>query len=223
MKRIATPELLDSNCGTPAEVAVSLSDLRRINRWFGGVSTTSSLIAEVARKSRASSLSLLEVASGSGFVPEAASHFLQRAGIRLAITLLDRQVSHMNGGNGRPAIAGDALALPFRERSFDLVSCCLFAHHLSPVDLVRFINEALRVCRSAVVINDVIRHPVHVALVYASLPLYRSRITYHDAPASVRQAYTVEEMREILSRTDAARVEVGRHFLFRMGIILWKE
>ena len=40
MKRIVTTEWLDSDKGTPAEVAASLADLRGINRRFGGVATT---------------------------------------------------------------------------------------------------------------------------------------------------------------------------------------
>jgi hypothetical protein len=72
-------------------------------------------------------------------------------------------------------------------------------------------------------INDVVRSPLHLALVYAGLPLFRSRLTWHDAPASVRQAYTVEEMREMLASTPAARVEISSHYLFRMGVIAWKH
>ena len=55
-------------------------------------------------------------------------------------------------------------------------------------------NEGLRVCRVAVLINDLVRDGLHLSLVYAGLPLYRSRLTRHDAPASVRQAYTPAEM-----------------------------
>jgi hypothetical protein len=102
------------------------------------------------------------------------------------------------------------------------VSCGLFAHHLSPEELVQFVNESLRVCRRAVLINDLIRHPLHMAMVYAGWPLYRSRLTRHDAPASVRQAYTIPEMREMLCATTASRVDVTRHYLFRMGVIVWK-
>src|SRR5205807_1974032 len=83
-----------------------------------------------------------------------------------------------------------------------------FAHHLSPDQLVRFVNESLRVCRKAVFINDLIRDPIHLTLVYCGFPLYRSRLTRNDAPASVRQAYTQDEMRDILSRTNAARGEI---------------
>lgn len=224
MKRFAIPELLDSDAGTAAEIKTSLSDLDRINRWFGGISTTEALVANVARKLGASTLSLLEVAAGRGGTPEAVRGRMRRSDIQLRVTLLDRAASHLaHAGNGNVKVAGDALALPFADGAFDLVSCCLFVHHLSPDDLVRFVNEGLRVCRAAVLINDIIRHPLHLGLVYAGTPLYRSRITRHDAPASVRQAYTLEEISDLLKQTKAARVEIKRHFLFRMGVIAWKR
>ena len=221
MKRVVTPELLDTDSGTPTEIAGSLSDLRRINGWFGGVATTQDMVLRVARKLNASSFSLLEVAAGSGYVPETARQWLHDRGLHLEVTLLDRAVSHLSNGNR--AVVGDALSLPFRDVSFDLLTCNLFAHHLSPRELVQFVDEALRVCRVAVLINDLVRHPLHMALVYAAVPLYRSRLTRHDAPASVRQAYTPEEMRTLLAKTRAARVEIHRHYLFRMGVIVWKH
>jgi ubiquinone/menaquinone biosynthesis C-methylase UbiE len=159
-------------------------------------------------------------------VPEAAKQILASQGLPLDITLLDRASSHLNHGtntNGRRAVVGNALALPFADGSFDLVSCGLFAHHLSPAEVVQFMKEGLRVCRTAVLINDLVRSPLHLALVYAAVPLYRSRLTRHDAPASVRAAYTPDEMRELARQTSAARVEILRHYLFRMGVILWKS
>jgi len=223
MKRNVIPELLDSDSGTPAEIAASFSDLRRINQWFGGIATAESLVRYVASQSEARSFSLLEVAAGSGDVPRAAGERLQRHGIQIEVSLLDRAVSHLeNRSNGARAIGGDALALPFADATFDLVSCCLFAHHLSPSDLLRFGNEALRVCRVAVLINDLIRHPLHLALVYAGWPLYSSRLTQHDAPASVRAAYTAKEMHDMLSQTSTRGIVMRRHYLFRMGVVVWK-
>jgi hypothetical protein len=220
MKRVATPELLDTDSGTPAEVAASLSDLRRINRWFGGIATTEDMVGRVAREMNQSSLSLLDVAAGSGYVPAIVRQRLRHRGLHLQVTVLDRAPSHLSNGNR--AVAGDALALPFRDSSFDLLSCSLFAHHLFPHELVQFVDEGLRVCRIAVLINDLIRHPLHMSLVYAGMPLCRSRLTRHDAPASVRQAYTPEEMGTLLGQSSAARVEIHRHYLFRMGVIAWK-
>ena len=225
MKRVVKPELLDTDSGTPAEIATALSDLQHINQWFGGIAATQSMIARVAQKVGARWLSLLEVAAGAGYVPQAASRRLRKVGVEVKVTLLDRAYSHLRNGsrNGAPAVAGDGLALPFANESFDLVSCCLFAHHLEPPEVVRFVNEGLRVSRTAVVINDVVRDRMHLALVYLSLPLYRSHFTHHDAPASVRRAYTVAEMRQMLGQSAAERVEIERHPLFRMGAIAWKR
>jgi ubiquinone/menaquinone biosynthesis C-methylase UbiE len=220
MKRVVTPELLDTDSGTPTEVRDSLADLRLVNRWFGGAATTEWMVERVVRQLNARSLSLLEIGAGSGDVPEIVRRRLERRGVRLEVTLLDRVASHLNGS--RRAVVGDALSLPFADSSFDVISCGLFAHHLSPEELVRFANEALRVCRRAVLINDLIRHPLHLALIGAGYPLYRSRLTRHDAPASVRQAYTLREMRDLLEKTNAGEVEIHRHYLFRMAVTAWK-
>ena len=65
-----------------------------------------------------------------------------------------------NPSAARPSrLVADALALPFPDNSFDLVSCSLFAHHLEPAELERFTEEAWRVSRCAVLINDLVRHP----------------------------------------------------------------
>jgi ubiquinone/menaquinone biosynthesis C-methylase UbiE len=223
MKRVAIAELLDSDSGTAAEINRALSDLHRLNRWFGGIATTYSLVGQVARKTQARSLSLLDVAAGAGDVPRSVAERLRRSGIQLEVTLLDRASSHLKiGKNGTRAVAGNALSLPFADASFDLVSCCLFAHHLEPHELLRFVDEGLRVCRVAVLINDLIRHPLHLALVHAGRPLYRSRLTRHDAPASVRAAYTQSEMAEILQQSRAGAAVIGTHYLFRMGVVAWK-
>src|SRR5690349_1045183 len=141
MKRVAIPELLDTDSGSPAEITASLSDLNRINRWFGGISTTTSMIRRVAQEMDVLSLSLLEVAAGTGYVPEKARQNLRRDGIELDVTLLDRAPSHLVNGNRM--VAADVLALPFHDASFDLVSSVIFIHHLSPDQVIQSVNEAL--------------------------------------------------------------------------------
>ena len=88
--------------------------------------------------------------------------------------------------------------------------------------MVAFARECLRVCRTGLLIHDLIRHPLHLAFAYAGMPLYRSRLTRNDAPASVRQAYTVEEMRDMLRQAGARRIDLQRKYFFRMGVIAWK-
>jgi ubiquinone/menaquinone biosynthesis C-methylase UbiE len=222
LRRKVIPELLDEDLGTPTEISSCLADLRSINERFGGTSTTAHLLQRVAAQCACRELSLLEVASGSGDVPMAAKRQLAANGVNLKVVLLDRLASHLNG-NPAAAVCGDALQLPFCDDAFDAVSCSLFAHHLEPHELRQFVREALRISRRAVLINDLIRSRLHLWFVYAGLPLFRSRITRHDAPASVQRAYTVEEMRSMLQDFPGTRVEISRHYLYRMGVLLWKD
>jgi SAM-dependent methyltransferase len=225
MQRVNTPEILDSPDCPPHEIEASLRDLSLINRWFGGVTTTRKLIERVASATGKKHFSVLEVAAGFGEVPRLAAQQLARQGITLEVTHLDRAASHLLPGTH--TVVADALALPFPDSSFDLVSSSLFAHHLEPDELARFAAEALRVARHAVLINDLIRHPLHLALVYAGFPLMRSYVSRVDGVASVRRAYVPDEMRKILASASpngsSPRLEISRHYLFRMGIIAWKS
>jgi len=221
MTRKVIAEWLDDDLGTPEEIATSLDDLRHINNWFGGTRTTTSLLRLIAKEMGENELSLLEVGAGLGDVPLSARRVLGKDGIRLSVTLLDRVWSHLPR-NGTPAVTGDAMRLPFRDDTFDVLSCSLFAHHFEPDTLPLVVREALRVCRHAVLINDLIRNRLHLGLVYIGLPLFRSSITWHDAPASVRRAYTLNEMKSMLAKVPAQRIDASRHFLFRMGLLIWK-
>jgi ubiquinone/menaquinone biosynthesis C-methylase UbiE len=215
---------MDQDAGPPQQIARALRDLRRINRWFGGISTTVSMLEGAASRTRRNRFSMLDVGAASGDVALAARRALARKRIDLDITLADRCPSHLKLA-GRPAVrcvAGDAIALPFANQSFDLVTCGLLAHHLEPEQLTAFVSQALRVCRIAVLINDLRRSSLSWALIYAGSPMF-CRIVRHDSKASVKRAYTVPEMRQMLLQAGAARVEIAPSYLFRMGAIAWKE
>src|SRR6266700_2683560 len=154
MLRRPTPELLDTDSGTEAEIAGSLRDLRWFNRWFGGISTSRNLIERTAQATGGREFTLLEVAAGEGYVPEQVRADLDQSGITLKIALLDRAFSHLPKNGNMAKVSGDALSLPFRASAFDVVSSLLFAHHLPPDQLVAFAREALRVCGVAVLVND---------------------------------------------------------------------
>jgi ubiquinone/menaquinone biosynthesis C-methylase UbiE len=221
VRRVLVPELLDSDAGTESEVQTALADLRRINRWFGGTSTTLAMLERVIERTNGQKLSLLEVASGAADAPRAALERARKRGVFLRTTYLDRRLSHLR--NVTPAVVGDALQLPFASESFDLVSCGLFTHHLDAPEIVRFAQEGLRVARVAMLINDLERSSVHWAMAWMGRPLWRSRLTRHDSVVAVRRSYTTEELRSLLRQAQPAKVEISRYYFFRFGAIAWKK
>lgn len=221
MKRLMVPELLDSDRGTPQEVSDSLADLRMFNRRFGGVRTMSTLLRQVAERRHLTELDWLDVAGGAGDVATLTAESLRNSGLIVRPVVLDRAATHLNGSHLN--VCADALALPFRDASFDVVGSSLFVHHLLPEELRRFAQEALRVARHAFAVSDLIRSPVHYAVALAGRAIYRSRLTRHDAPASVRAAYTVEEVLAILEESGATAVSLQTFYFYRMGVIAWKK
>ena len=224
MKRVVTPELLDDDLGTTEEIRSTLLDLRGFNRNFGGFHSINSLLKRVALKKRLQSLSFLDVAGGTGDVADSARLALGPDGLHVKATVLDRAVSHMTRKDAElDRVAGDALRLPFLSGSFDVVGCNLFCHHLEPGEVVRFFNEALRVTRHAVIASDLRRNLFHWVVAYAGRITYRSRLTRNDAPASVRRAYTPQEISALAQKSAANSFEVRRYYFQRFGLTLWKS
>ncbi|MFZ0293625.1 MAG: methyltransferase domain-containing protein [Candidatus Sulfotelmatobacter sp.] len=233
MQRVDAPEVLDSDVCSRREAQAVLTVLGRVNRWFGGVATTEEMVTRVAGAAGVKRLSLLEVAAGSGEVPELVRHRLGRRGIVVDVTLLDLAHSHLSDGSyelsneaNKNRIVGNALSLPFKDGAFDVVSCSLFAHHLKPEQLPVFVRESLRVSRRAVLINDLVRHPLHLAAAFAGFPIMWNRVAWRDGLTSVRRAYVPKEIESIL-RSDGfelpVRLEISRHFLYRMAVIVWRN
>ncbi|HKR65873.1 MAG TPA: hypothetical protein VJZ00_19235, partial [Thermoanaerobaculia bacterium] len=74
-----------------------------------------------------------------------------------------------------------------------------------------------------VAVNDTRRHyvPLLLVLLLGALRLV-GRITRFDAPASVRQGYTLSEARAIAEKVPAMKCDVIRVWPYRFGILLWK-
>lgn len=104
----------------------------------------------------------LEVACGAAHAAQTAAHAVRQiVGIDLTCELLELGADRLReAGIGNVLLQeGDAEALPFVDRSFDLVFCRSSLHHFA--DPRRAVNEMLRVCRPGgrVVLSDLVVAP----------------------------------------------------------------
>jgi ubiquinone/menaquinone biosynthesis C-methylase UbiE len=212
MQRVLTPELVDQRSPDPALLRESLDDLAWMNRHLG-------ISAGVARQLRwlldgksPGRLNVLDVGAGAADILAALARRCRRRGLGFEGTALDsgRATSRIaaarlaaSGSDGRiRVVCGDARALPFPGASFDVTVSSTFLHHLEEDEALLALREMARVSALGVIVTDLRRGPFGLlaARTLANTVWRRHRYTHHDAPASMRAAYTMAEVRALAER-----------------------
>ena len=210
--RLDEPELLDEHDAPRADMERSLRDLRRINRYLGGIPTYRRLIKRFKEVK-----SIADLGAGTADLLDSVPGDVFRVALDFKIDhlLYERERSRAH------RVVADALHLPFRNGSVDVVTSSHFFHHFTPDENVKILRESLRVARKGVAVTDTRRHYAPLLLVGLLVALRLvGRITRSDAPGSVRRGYTVDEARSIAQKAGAATVL--KFFTFRFAIFLFK-
>ena len=170
---------------------------------------------------------MLDVCCGSGDVVRAVVRDAGRRRVAMTATGLDRSAHMLEIARRRtpPEIRlqfalGDALALPFVDAAFDIVTCNLALHHFEPDAAHRVLRELRRVARHLPLVCDLRRsRPAYAAALMWSRLVSRNRLTRHDAPLSVRRAYTARELHALAAGAGWRAPRVRHEAFFRMTLI----
>ena len=220
MRRAAgARELLDGPVA-PADLARTLADIERLDRWFGGHALSLARVRRAARRvPRERVLRIVDVGGGGGGFARRAAQWARRRHRRVCIVLVDRDAgtSALAGQScaGYPEIhvvRADATALPFGVATVDVVHSSLTLHHLEPEAAVTALAAMDAVARGRVVINDLARSRLALALVWlATRALAMHPVSRHDGPLSVRRAYSPAELADLFRKAGRPDVSVRRY------------
>jgi SAM-dependent methyltransferase len=229
MQRMAdTPEHLDGPLTDQDILAGNLRDLRRINRFFGGVALSRRAIDALIGTGLAP-IRVLDVGTGGADIPVALLAAWRRRGVEARITAVDSRPEVLRAAIAERPLVGripelelavaEGLALPYADASFDVVHASLLLHHFEPPQAEVLIREMSRVASAGIVLNDLARG--RVAWLGAWLLVHAATgngFTRHDGPLSVRRAYTLPEARALLGRAGLRIVDVERGLLGRWAV-----
>ncbi len=210
MKRLSRPELMDGRSPDPERLTESLADLAWYNRYLGGAATIIHQLRRLLAGGTAGRLRLLDVGAGGADILPSVARWCERQGrgVAEAVALdsgretLRCAAARLARGEGGPEVGlvrGDARALPFADRRFDVTISSTFLHHLTPEDAVIALREMARVSRFGLVVSDLRRGVLGylAAEALARTVWRRHRYSRHDGPVSMRAAYTPAEAREL--------------------------
>src|ERR1019366_8257221 len=99
----------------------------------------------------------------------------------------------------REAIAADALALPFADRSVDIVTCAQVLHHFDEMEARTLLAELQRVARVRVIVSDLRRTWAAAGGVWlASWALGFHSVSRHDGVVSVLRGFCARELADAI-------------------------
>ena len=211
-------EILDLPDVDPQVVTRSLADVARANALFGGISSAmkeiEEALGEVPRRA-----TLLDVGTGLGDIPCRARTFAAEKGIDLTTVGLDSVLVLTRASRHAVniAVCGNALHLPFADRSVDIVMCSQVLHHFIAADAARLLREMDRVARVRVVVSDLRRSWIAAAgLWLVSFPLGFHAVSRHDGVVSVLRGFTREELSDTVRDAIARKPVVHQRRGFRI-------
>ncbi len=92
-------------------------------------------------------------------------------------------------------IRGDAMNLPFADKSFDYSICSLFTHHLTDEQIPVVLGEMSRVASRGIIVIDLERSIAAWLLYQVFCLVYRiSPLVRQDGSLSIRKGFTGEEL-----------------------------
>jgi len=197
-------EVLDDPRADPAAVRRTLKDIVLLNRLFGGTGAVLwglERVLRIADCGLRNRWTLLDVGTGAGDIPVAAQRLGRRYGIELIPIGLERipEAARAARRAGLATVLADGNALPFADRSVDVVIASQVLHHVPRTTAVRWIAALDRIARRAVVLADLKRSvPAMAGMWLAAFPLGLHRTTRHDAVLSLQRGYTREEFEGML-------------------------
>ena len=193
-------------------------DVERSNLIFGGLRAAleemKPAFAEIPRCA-----TLLDVGTGTADIPAAARVIAAKRGVTLRTIGFDSSEVLLLRYRDRQSgvVRGDALRLPFRDKSIDIVMCSQVLHHFREPEAVQLIREMNRVARARVVISDIRRSWIAAGgLWMASFLLGFHSVSRHDGVVSVMRGFVPQELSALVASATGRHADVNRHLGFRV-------
>jgi ubiquinone/menaquinone biosynthesis C-methylase UbiE len=223
--RIYQPEIMDEETLDQETVDEVYRYLAGVNRYLGGASATIARFEAFSQTWRPGErIAVLEVACGAADVPRALIAWGRARGFDLRVTATDILPSALDYArrvephDGRlRLVCADVEHLPFRDRSFDYVTCALFFHHLTEPQIIAALRSFDRLASRGIVVNDLVRSRRAYLWTWLFTKPFHP-VLHHDGPLSIRRSLRPAEMRELANEAGLPWLTVARHFGHRMTL-----
>jgi 2-polyprenyl-3-methyl-5-hydroxy-6-metoxy-1,4-benzoquinol methylase len=227
--RSEEPEMMDDlNCGGEV-VDQSLRELDFINRWLGGNNVTITGVARLLEgRNKAMPVTIADIGCGGGEMIHKLAVWSRRQGMNFVMTGIDANPGIIRYAEENTLPGQDisfrvmnVLDPSFAQQRFDIVVATLFMHHFTREQLIELFRKLNAQTSIGFVVNDIHRH----FLAYHSIRILtrlfsRSAMVIHDAPLSVRRAFSRRDLEDILKHAGIVRYTLAWKWAFRWQLVV---
>ncbi len=219
MKRSYQQELMDDFSIQDERIDTALVELKIINKYLGGISTTKSAL-ELTIRNNNDEVKILDIGSGSSDNLIAAKNSFPN----IRISSLDKNLRTLTATkNLIPKINSDAFYLPFKNNSWDLVHVALFLHHFNENQIKKLLKEFLRISKKGIIINDLERsYFALLGIKLLTILFSKSEMVKHDAPISVKRGFSKSDLINLFNEQNIANYTINRKWAFRWMVVIKK-
>ncbi len=221
-------ELLDAPISDLDLLAATCRDMAAVNRYLGGNWAILRRVKRwIERLPPGHIPTILDIATGGADGPQVLTQWAAAQGRTLRVVASDIehniiQVASRTLGEAPVALLQhDALAMPFADRSVDIVTSTLALHHFTDDAAVMLLREMARVARAGVIVSDLRRcwGGYWGACLLSLGPFHE--LSRHDGPLSVLRAYTRDEAQALLEMAGIGGTAHAEP-VFRLSLVINK-
>jgi 2-polyprenyl-3-methyl-5-hydroxy-6-metoxy-1,4-benzoquinol methylase len=118
----------------------------------------------------------------------------------------------------------DKNELTLASNQYDFILITLVCHHLTDTEIIAFLQTAYTAASSAVIINDLHRHPLSWLFYKLLCPLFfKNRLIRHDGLVSITRSFVRADWISYLNKAGITDYTLRWRFPFRWQLILMKQ
>jgi 2-polyprenyl-3-methyl-5-hydroxy-6-metoxy-1,4-benzoquinol methylase len=217
-------EIMDDFSITDNRIKTALIELEIINKYLGGRSTSRKGLEIISQKfNSGEKIKILDVGSGGS------DNFkcYENNGRMIHVTSLDinKGVCRYVKGDGTftNVVCGNALSIPFKETSFDIVHVSLFLHHFNEVEIINLMQSLMKISCYGIIVNDLRRSVfAYAGIKFLTFLFSKSEMVKNDGPISVKRGFLKYELKELFSCLNFSFITINYRWAFRWLAVIIK-
>ncbi len=196
----------------------ALDELKLINKYLGGISTTRFGLKSFKNLKINS---IIDVGSGASDILLSFNNKKKLFTI-ISIDKNSTVVKYLKQQDKDSInITSDAFTIPLKDKSCDLIHSSLFLHHFDEEQIVELIREYLRVCRIGIIINDLRRSFFALAGITLLTKLFsKSTMVKNDAPLSVKRGFIRSDLVYLMKKAGVKNFSIYPRWAFRWLVVV---